>query len=53
MIKKLNCNDYCYSVSHKGFPYVEPIFKGRAIICPIIEGAADVSLYIPQGMVHL
>jgi hypothetical protein len=51
MIKKLN--DYCYYVSHKNFPYVEPISKGRAIICPIIDGATDVSLYIYQAISHL
>jgi len=53
IINKLYWRDYWDYKSHKGFPSVDPRASGRAIIWPIIEGAAAVSLSIPQAMVHL
>lgn len=44
IIRRLYCKDYCDYWSHKGLFYVEPKAKGNAIICPIIEGAAALSL---------
>ena len=44
---------YWNYISQRGFPSVEPTFRGRAIICPMIDGASAVSLSIPQGIAHL
>lgn len=52
-INKLYCKCYCEVWSQRGFPSVEPIWRGKAIIWPIIEGATDVDLSIPQAIVHL
>ncbi len=53
IISKLYWSAYWLAWSHKGFPSVDPILRGSAIICPIIEGASEVSLSVPQLMVHL
>lgn len=33
------CKVYWECISQRGLSYVEPIFKGKAIIWPIIDGA--------------
>jgi hypothetical protein len=53
IIRRLYWRASCYCWSHKGFPYVEPNAKGKAIIWPIIDGAKAESLYVPHAIVHL
>lgn len=44
IISKLYCKASCSTGSQSGFPSVEPICKGRAIIWPMMVGATEVSL---------
>ena len=53
IISKLYCRAYWFSRFQSGFPSVDHICKGSAIIWPMIDGAIAVSTSMSQAMVHL